>query len=196
MREEWINIYGKKTEIIKKLQEVGLSQQNSENILDLLTKESTLICEDETYQVEPCKEESDSKMLSFMLLEYNYFINIRVATVFLLSVLLDNSIRLPITSGYLAVRGLKRLVEKIDENSGVKCILIEILRSQNKTGKVDILNDFCGECCNNNLKCCFHNENKCMCTTEKVESIMEQLADMGILKKEGEIYRYDPLGIM
>ena len=52
-----------------------------------------------------------------------------------------------------------------------------------------------GECCNNNLKCCFQNENKCMCTTEKVENIMEQLADMGILKKEGEMYHYNPIGI-
>lgn len=196
MREEWINVCGKKTEVIEKLQEIGLNQQNAEKILTLLTKERNIICEDETYQMESCKNESDSKMLSFMLLEYNYFINIRVGTIFLLSVLFDNSIGLPITSGYLAVRGMKRLVEKIDENSGVKCILLEILRSPNKMAKVDILNDFCGECCNNNLKCCFHNENKCMCTVEKVENIMKQLADMGILRKEGEMYRYDPLGIM
>lgn len=181
---------------IEKLQEVGLNQQSSEKLLSLLTKEKNIICDDETYQMEPYKEKSDGKMLGFMFMEYNYFINIRVGTVFLLSVLIDNSIGLPITSGYLAVRGMNRLVEKIDENTGVKCILLEILRSPNKMGKVNILSDFCGECCNNNLKCCFQSENKCLCTIEKVENIMEQLVAIGILKKEGETYRYDPLGII
>ena len=126
MREEWINVYGKKSEIIEKLQEAGLNQQSSENLLSLLTKEKNIICDDETYKMEPYEEKSDSKMLGFMLKDYNYFINIRVGTVFLLSVLIDNSIGLPITSGYLAVKGLNRLVEKIDENTGVKCILLEI----------------------------------------------------------------------
>ncbi|MBD5469488.1 MAG: hypothetical protein HDR21_15290 [Lachnospiraceae bacterium] len=196
MGEEWINVCGKKSEIIERLQEVGLNQQGSEKLLSLLTKEKNIICEDETYQMEPYKEKSDGNMLGLMLMEYNYFINVRVGTVFLLSVLIDNSIGLPITSGYLAVRGMNRLVEKIDENTGVKCILLEILRSPNKSGKVNILSDFFGECCNNNLKCCFQNENRCMCTIDKVESIMEQLTDIGILKKDGEIYRYETLGIM
>lgn len=196
MREEWINVSGKKSEIIEKLQEAGLNQQSSEKLLSLLTKEKNIICEDETYQMEPYKEKSDTQMLGLMLMEYNYFINIRVATVFILSVLIDNNVGLPITSGYLAVRGLNRLVEKIDENTGVKCILLEILRSPDKMGKADILSNFCGECCNNNLKCCFQNEDKCLCTVEKTEKIMEQLTDIGILKKENSTYRYDPLGIM
>lgn len=196
MKEEWINIYGKKSEIIEKLQEVGLDQQSSEKVLSLLAKEKNIICKDEIYKMEPYKEKSDGKVLGLMLMEYNYFINVRVGTIFLLSVLIDNSIGFPVTSGYLAVRGMNRLVEKIDENTGIKCILLEILRSPNKMGKVNILNDFRGECCNNNLKCCFQNENRCMCTIEKVENIMEQLADIGILKKEGEAYYYDPLGCM
>lgn len=196
MREEWIKVYGKKSEIIEKLQETGLNQQSSEKLLSLLTKEKNIICDDEIYNMEPYEEKTDSKMLGFMLKDYNYFINIRVGTVFLLSVLIDNSIGLPITSGYLTVRGLNRLVEKIDENTGVKCILLEILRLPNKMGTVDILSDFVGECCNNNLKCCFQNENRCMCTIEKVKNIMEQLADIGILKKEGKTYRYNPLGIL
>lgn len=196
MREEWINVYGKKSEIIEKLQEAGLNQKSSEKLLSLLTKEKNIICDDEAYKMEPYEEKSDSKTLGFMFKDCNYFFNIRVGTVFLLSVLIDNSIGLPITSGYLAVRGLNRLVVTIDENTGVKCILLEILRSPNKMGKADILSDFFGECCNNNLKCCFQNKNRCLCTIEKVENIMEQLVDIGILKKEGNTYRYDPLGIL
>lgn len=196
MGEGWINVHGKKQEVIEKFQETGLSRQSTEKLLALLTKEKNLICEDETYQMDPIKEKSDGKMLGLMLLEYNYFINIRVGTAFLLSVLIDNNIGFPITSGYLAARGMNRLIEKIDEYSGVKCILLEILRTPNKSAETSILNGFYGECCNNNLHCCFQNEGKCKCTVEKVENIMEQLTAIGILKKEDKTYCYDPLGIM
>lgn len=56
MKEEWINIYGKKSEIIEKLQEVGLDQQSSEKVLSLLTKEKNIICKDEIYKMEPYKK--------------------------------------------------------------------------------------------------------------------------------------------
>lgn len=196
MREEWIKISGKKSEIIERLQEVGLNQQSSEKLLSLLAKEKSIICEDETYRMEPYWEKPERNLLGLMIMEYNYFINIRVGTIFLLSVLIDNSIGLPIASGFFAVRGLNRLVERIDENTGVKCILLEILRSPYKMGDADILIDFCGVCCNNNLKCCFRKENKCMCTSDNVENIMKQLTEIGILKKEGNKYRYDTLGMI
>ena len=196
MMEEWINISGKKSEIIEKLQEVWLNQQSSEKVFSLLTKEKNIICKDETFKMESCKEKSDGKVLGLMYMECDYFINVRVGTIFLLSVLIDNIIGLPVTSGYLAVRGMNRLLEKIDEYTGIKCILLEILRTPSKMGTVNILSDFRGECCNNNLKCRFQNENRCMCTIEKVETIMKQLEEIGILKKEGEAYCYVPLGNM
>jgi hypothetical protein len=125
---------------------------------------------------------------------YNYYINVRVGTVFLLSVLIDDKIGEPITAGYLTVRGLKQLVVKIDEDSGIKCILLELLRLPNKMGKEDILMDFKGECCNNNLKCHYRDENRCKCTNNDVKNIMERLVNIGILIKKDGLYYYDPLG--
>lgn len=196
MGEGWINVHGKKQEVLAELQEIGLSQQSAEKLLALLTKEKNLVCKDEIFQMDPIENKSDGKMLGLMILEYNYFINIRVGTAFLLSVLIDNNVGFPITSSYLAVRGMKRLIEKIDEYSGVKCILLEILRTPNKSAETSILDGFYGECCNNNLHCSFQNEGKCKCTVENVEKIMEQLVSIGILKKEDRTYYYDPLGIM
>ena len=63
MGEGWINVHGKKQEVIEKFQETGLSRQSTEKLLALLTKEKNLICEDETYQMDPIKEKSDGKML-------------------------------------------------------------------------------------------------------------------------------------
>lgn len=194
MRDEWIDVYGKKTVVIEKLQEVGFSYQVSEKLIAFLTKEKNILCEDESYRMEICAKESDSKMLGLMIMDYNYYINIRVGTAFLLSLFIDNRIGLPVASGYLTVRGMNRLLEKIDETDGTKCILLEILRVPNKVGKDDILMDFKGECCNNYLKCQFRKDNRCICTSTNVKNIMEQLVDIGILKREGEMYYYSPLG--
>lgn len=196
MSDEWLKISGTESEIIKKLNEIGLSQQTSKKLLSFLTKEKNIICEDETYRIMPHHETPEGNIIGFMLMEYDYFLNIRVGTVFLLCVLIDNCIGLPITSGFFAIRGLNRLVEKIDENKGVKCILLEILRLPNKKADANILTRFCGECCNNDLDCCFRDDNHCMCTSENAEKIMQQLEEIGILKKEGNMYCYDALGIM
>lgn len=194
MRDEWIDVYGKKSVVIEKLQEVGFSYQVSEKLITFLTKEKNILCEDESYRLEVCEKGADSRMLGLMIMDYNYYINIRVGTAFLLSLFVDNSIGLPVASGYLTVRGMNRLIEKIDETDGTKCILLEILRVPNKVCKDDILMDFKGECCNNYLKCQFRKDSRCICTAMNVKNIMEQLADMGILRKEGEIYRYSTLG--
>ncbi len=194
MRDEWITARGKKSAIIEKLQEMGFSYQVSEKLITFLIKEKNILCEDESYRMEACEEESDSKMLGLMIMDYNYYLNIRVGTAFLLSLFIDNKIGLPVASGFLTIRGMNRLLEKIDENDGTKCILLEILRVPNKVSKEDILMDFKGECCNNFLKCHFRKDNKCVCTAVNVKSIMEQLVDIGILKKEGEMYHYSPLG--
>ena len=195
MRDEWISVCGKKTVVIEKLREVGFSDQVSEKLIDFLTKEKNILCEDELYRMEQIYPKgSDSKMLGFMIMDYNYYLNIRVGTAFLLSLFVDNKIGLPVASGYLTVRGMHRLLEKITETDGTKCILLEILRAPNKEGKEDILMDFKGECCNNYLECNFRKDNRCTCTAMNVKDIMEQLFDMGILKKEGGIYRYSTLG--
>ena len=52
MRDEWISVCGKKTVVIEKLREVGFSDQVSEKLIDFLTKEKNILCEDELYRME------------------------------------------------------------------------------------------------------------------------------------------------
>lgn len=194
--DERVCICGKKAEIIEKFLEIGLSSNTSEKILDFLTREQNVLGEDETCEVHINTAQMNNGMMGFMTMDCNYYINARVGTIFLVSVLIDNHVGLPITSGYLTIRGMNRLVEKIDEETGTKCILLEILRTSEKSGKDDILTAFKGECCNNYLNCCFRDENRCKCTNIDVKEIMERLASAGILRRERTVFHYDPIGAL
>lgn len=196
MNSEWITCSGKKDEIIKVLEEqMGFDKCAAEKILAFLSKEkSDILCSDEIFQMNRIPAESNERLLSLMIMEYNYYINIRASTIFLLSTLIDSQVHLPVVSLCMAIKGMKRLVEHIEEDSGMKCILLEILRQADKKGKDNLLEGFKGECCNNHLECRFQNDGQCRCTAKDTVCIMEKLKDIGILKKKGEVYQYDPIG--
>lgn len=200
MGEEWVLVKGVKDTVGNKInKELGIDRYTVEKILTFLTKEKNILCDDEEFHITidgGDDVEEDCNMLGLMIMENNYYINIRVATVFLLTVLIDNKIGLPIASGYFAYRGMNRLVERIEENSGIKCILLEILRTKDKIGGKDILKACQGECCNNDLACKFRNENSCTCQNEDVINILMQLTEIGILQKQNDYYKYNPIGIL
>ena len=154
---EWIEVYGRKSLIYDEFQrKIGMDKNIVNRVLAFLEKEKNILHEDEAFLMTRCEDESsDSKMLSFMIMEYNYYINVRATTIFIVSLLIDNKIKLPVTSSIIAIKGMKRLVEKIEEDMGIKCILLEILRRPDKMANADILNGFRGECCNNDVVCNF-----------------------------------------
>lgn len=196
MNNEWIHMQGNEYDILNVLQElIGLDRRGAARLLGFLEREnSTILCPDETYQVTKSVSGINDNMLGLMTMHNNYYINVRVSTIFLLSTLIDAKIKLPVTAGYLAAKGMKCMVEKIDEDSGMKCILLEILRLPDKAGSSDILENFKGECCNNHLSCSFRRDNKCQCTNQNVEHLMEKLENIGILKKKEDFYYYDSIG--
>lgn len=196
MENKWITIRGKKEEVVARLQEVGIPMETAKELIAFLMKEKNILSNNEVCEIERNFETGNGNVLGFLLMDCNYYLNIKVGTAFLLSLLIDNKIGLPVVSGGLTIRGMNRLIEKIDECSGMKCVLLELLRLPNKTAKEDILNDFNGECCNNHLECRFRNDGRCTCTTKDSKDILEQLADVGIVIKEGESYRYSSVGVL
>ena len=194
-------IRGKKREVIAAMREqAGLDETGAEKLLDFLERNPSVLDIDEKFEQNLYMEEAEGGSdaegfcLGLMIPEYNYYINIKVSTAFLLSVLIDEKIPFPVTSLYLTARGMNRPIQKIEEDSGMKCILLELLKLPGKTGRADILDKFKGECCNNHLSCRFRNEGKCHCTCGDAEGILERLAEMGILRKTEDTYRYDVIG--
>lgn len=201
MEKERLIISGKREEVIASLREqAGMDEAYAEKWLDFLESDPSVLGDDEKFEQSLCMEEIEEGgdgggfSLGLMMPKYNYYINIKAATVFLLSLIIDNKISFPAVSLGLAVRGMNRLVQKIEEDSGGKCILLELWRQPEKTGRADLLDRFKGECCNNHLSCRFRNEGECRCTCEDAAEILEKLADEGILIRKGDTYRYDMIG--
>lgn len=201
MEKERLIISGKREEVIASLRDqAGMDEDGAEELLDFLESDPSVLGADEKFERSLHMEETEEGRdrggftLGLMMPKYNYYINITAATVFVLSQIIDKRTSIPVTSFGLAARGMNRLVQKIEEDSGVKCILLELLRLPEKTGRADLLNKFKGECCNNHLSCRFRNEGKCRCTCEDAAEILEKLADKGILKRTGDAYRYTVVG--
>ena len=201
MEKERLIISGKREEVIASLREqAGMDEAYAEKWLDFLESDPSVLGDDEKFEQSLCMEEIEEGgdgggfSLGLMMPKYNYYINIKAATVFLLSLIIDNKISFPAVSLGLAVRGMNRLVQKIEEDSGEKCVLLELWRQPENTGRADLLDRIKGECCNNHLACRFRNEGECRCTCEDAAEILGKLADEGILIREGDTYRYDVIG--
>lgn len=120
-------IRGKKREVIAAMREqAGLAETGAEKLLDFLERNPSVLDIDEKFEQNLYMEEAEGGSdaegfcLGLMIPEYNYYINIKVSTAFLLSVLIDEKIPFPVTSLYLTARGMNRPIQKIEEDSGMK----------------------------------------------------------------------------
>lgn len=194
---EWIEIQGDKEQVIKLMQdEFGVNEKDAHKILYYLINEKNILCVDETIRLEKNERVASPDMLGLLIIDYNYYINVRVATVFVLSTLLDGKIQFPISSFGLAVQGMNKLIEKIDEWEGQKCILLELLRIPNKTGTMYLLDGLKKQCCNNHFKCKYKDQGNCKCTNNDVEEILKNLHKNGIVEKNDNEYKYSVFGLL
>lgn len=194
MSGEWFKIEGDRKQIIDALaNSLSISNDEAEKVFAALLKENTMLLDDET-----CNQVSHKGVggLSFVTRNCEYFINIRVATIYMITSLIDSRIRIPATGLYMTVRGMKQMIARIDETTGERCIIIEILRSEGKKGDESLLDVFFGECCNNQLRCRYKKDGTCGCTHNDIHIIMERLFTKGILKKQNEEYYYSLVGTL
>lgn len=184
-------VSGSEDEVYKKLQEeLGVEKDVAHQIFAILKEEKDILWEDEVFKEEQSiKGHTNSNMLGLMIMERNYYINIKVITVILIALLTNAKCGISFISN-----DMNKLVVKIEEFSGMKCILLEILNTPNGIGKEDILDKLKNECGNNDLVCRFRSEWNCTCSHENVKEILEKLSNLGILVKQGEFYKYDPVG--
>jgi len=91
-------------------------------------------------------------------------INIKAVTLSIIALLLDIDITKGFLSGFLALSGFNtKAFTKLNEFAGEKCLLIEICSKNKHKADIHDFEYFCGkECVNNNLKCQYRVEGKCL----------------------------------
>ncbi len=193
---------GSKDEIINAIADkLQIDTENAEKVFDLLENDANsgnkILSDGEYFYKETEIPHLPKGTLGFLTLKLKYSINLKASTVFIISSLIDTKIGLNITSFGLTVKGLKQLITKIDETSGAKCIMAEILRTKDKKANVDIFSENKGECVNNQLECFYKNPSgTCKCTQNDVKKILDALENDGVLKNIDGFYTYSPLGYL
>lgn len=194
MSVEWFKIEGDRKKITAALaNNLSINNDEAEKVFTMLLQENRMLLDDETCN--PVSKKGAGG-LSFVMKDCEYFVNVRVATIYLITYLIDSQIKFPATGLYMTMRGMKQMFAKIDEITGERCIILEILRSESKKGDVSLLDVFFGECCNNQLKCRYKKDSTCNCTHNDIHIIMESLLNKGILKKQNEEYYYSLVGTL
>jgi len=122
----------------------------------------------------------------------NVNINIKAVTLSVLALLLDIDITKGFLSGFLALSGFNnKAFAKLNESAGEKCLLIEICSKEKSEADVHNFGYFCGkECVNNNLKCKYRAEGKCLMKIQEAIEKCNNLVERNVLKKNGDFYCY------
>lgn len=198
MDDMYLNKTDYKDQIISYIsQETGVSSDIVLNVFNFLEKNQNVLSEGEFFTKEQSNLPPGKIFLSLTLADAKYSINLRAVTVFIISIIIDSKIQLPVSSTILAIKGLKQLITTIDIFSGARCILLEIMRSKTKTGDINIFENHFGQCINNYLECNHRDSDfNCTCNQEKVKHILNKLENDGVLKKINDVYHYSPLGFL
>lgn len=187
-----INLTGREHDVYAELaNSLDIDSNSSEQIITFLQNNSEILSADEEITTSIEAPAPSIKGMGLIIMKKNLHINVKVATILTAALLLD----IYMTNGFaqlivgmFGVNG--HAIVPFSEKDGEKCIIIETLRTHNKVATPSLLSAFNGLCCNNNLKCRYRLDDRCHCTHKDVGKILEGLTERNILKKEGELYKY------
>lgn len=120
------------------------------------------------------------------------YINLKASTIALFAILLDIKVTDGIANFVLAETGVNlRLIAKLDEAEGEKCVLLEVYRKEDHQADPDIFKHVCGkECINNDMNCKYRHKEVCTMDQERVKEILDNLNEKNVLAKKNDFYKY------
>lgn len=121
------------------------------------------------------------------------YINLKASTIALIALLFDINVTNRIANFVLAAIGVNlRLIAKIDENIGEKCVMLEVYRKENHQADPDIFKQICGEeCINDDMNCKYRCNGVCTMAQEQVKNVFENLCNKNVLTKKNNSYKYN-----
>lgn len=184
---EYLRLEGLEDAVLQQISErMEISDDNATRVLFYLINNQKLLGNDESIVISKAKP----KIMGMTVANEKYYINLKITTLAICALLLDIKLTKGLMSSVFSLAGIPtKAFVKLDEREGQKCILREVLMSENKMGDVRILNKFHGQCCNNDLcSCRYRSEGYCTCQPEAVEKIFQELEKNNVFRKDGAGY--------
>lgn len=182
---------GSKSEIYEEFEKIGFYNDDINKILSYISGNVNVLSAGESYKIEISSPSLPPGTIGFMTFNYNYHINLKYSTIFIIALILDINYTRGVSTFALGLLGIKNAeFKKISEYNGEKCIIKETICQKGKSGSESILEKFHGECCNNQYACKYKEIDKCNCNKKEITSIYESLCEKGVFKKCGYNYKY------
>lgn len=130
-------------------------------------------------------------MLSLMIAQKNYNINLTKSAFILLAAIIDIKFKMPIASIVMNMTGIStKTITKIDERKGEKCIVFEVMKSGKQNFNINKF-DNKGECINNQFEHCkYRDSDLCNICKKDISEILDSLVERNVITKKMDNYKY------
>ena len=193
MTAQKIEIRGNVAQARQQLTELGLDLNNAETqqLLDAIVDNQQILQSDESASRRTVLGgPSRSGMLGFLICDYNYHVSIKAASLCLVVILADKFLTFGLAGKVLKALGISpTIVNAIDEHNGEKCIVRETAVHNGGVGDKHLFDKFRGQCCNNDLPCCYREDDRCLCKQQDIVDIYEILVERQVFTKNGSKYK-------
>lgn len=121
------------------------------------------------------------------------YINLKLTTIVLLTLLLDTKLPIGIAAATLGALGINTtIITKLDEEKGENCILLEICSNRNMEIPSDFYKTFNkGECTNNHFKCKYRKAGNCTITEDAIKEVCNYFINRNIISLKNNCYKYN-----
>ena len=188
---ERLSFTGAKDDLILQLENY-MTRSDAYKLIQCIDNYQSLLEKDEYFTKTIIIPKSIPGMMQFIIPKTNYNVNVKACTIVILALLLDIEINFPVGSALLAIKGINgQALVKLDEYHAEKCVVMEILRDNKRTGNVNMFSDNNGECVNNNLNCMYNDKGKCTINSEQLLKVLDSLDKKNVVRKDGINYLYN-----
>lgn len=160
---------------------------DAERVLSFLSENQEMLKENEVIKKYQKFPETPQGMMGLLIIEQNIYINLKISTILITALLLDIKLSKGFATLLIGMLGIpQNVLVKINEKNGEKCFIHEAM--SRKKISVNVLDQFNGECCNNQYKCKYNINGECNCTKEKIKEILDNLVENNMFKEDGGLY--------
>jgi len=184
-------IYCELAEDFKEAGEHPLTREECDRLIEFLQKNKNLLADEELFKCEK-PERNAAGASEFIMERMSYYIGIQKTTLYVLLFLIDKTClgTVSFLSKLLGFQYPEKTVLPVDEENGLKCIVMELARNRKKGADSRMFEKYKGECCNNQFQCKHRQGEKCVIKQEEIKETLDMLKTNNVVKNKGDRYYY------
>lgn len=183
---EYIHVQGNEDAITNELSEV-LSIDSVKKLLNHISEAQIYLDMDEKFEENFHFPSMPDAANGFVIPHTDYFINLKKATIVILAFIFDLKIQMGVLSTAFALAGFShQALVKLNKHNGEKCMVLEAIKSKDKSITIKSILRNNEQCPNKHLNCKYCIDNKCTIKEMEVSNLLSTLSIKNVFKMSDE----------